>query len=173
MPRFVPLALTAALLCAGGVAVAQTTANASADAHGGAARVTGQVRHPLTLTRADLAKYKQHTVKVTYLGGMPAEVLRHHTFSGPLLLDVLSKAGPRFSAGKNDALGWGILVTGSNNYRALIAWGEIMPELAKTQIVLAISEDGKPLTTPRLAVPGDKGGGRYVDDVETIRVTGP
>jgi hypothetical protein len=48
-----------------------------------------------------------------------------------------------------------------------------MPELARTQILLATSMDGKPLAKPRLAVPGDKGGGRYVDDVTTIRVTGP
>jgi DMSO/TMAO reductase YedYZ molybdopterin-dependent catalytic subunit len=173
VPRFVPLALTAALLCAGVAVATETSALASSDAKGGATRVTGQVRHPLTLSVADLAKYKQHTVKVSYLGGMPMEALRHHTFSGPLLLDVLQKAGPRFSTAKNDALAWGILVTGAGNYRALIAWGEIMPELAKTQIVLAISEDGKPLAKPHLAVPGDKGGGRYVDDVATIRITGP
>jgi DMSO/TMAO reductase YedYZ molybdopterin-dependent catalytic subunit len=173
MPKLVPLALTATLLC-GGVAVAtETNALASSDARAGATKVTGQVRHPLTLSVADLAKYKQHTVRVSYMGGMPVETLRHHTFSGPLLFDVLRKAGPKFPAGKNTALGWGVLVTGSGNYRALIAWGEIMPELARTQILLATSMDGKPLAKPRLAVPGDKGGGRYVDDVATIRVTGP
>lgn len=173
MPRFVPLALTAALLCGGVAVVTETSALASSDAHAGAARVTGQVRHPLTLSTAELATYKQHTVKVSYMGGMPVETMRHHTFSGPLLFDVLQKAGPKFAAGKNTALGWGVLVTGSGNYRALIAWGEIMPELARTQILLATSMDGKPLAKPRLAVPGDKGGGRYVDDVTTIRVTGP
>jgi DMSO/TMAO reductase YedYZ molybdopterin-dependent catalytic subunit len=172
VPKLVPLALTAALLTGGAVAVVEQT-SADAASPTATARVTGDVKHPLNLSVGDLAKFKQHTVKVSYLGGMPAEVLRHHTYSGPLLLDVLQKAGPKFRAGKNDPLGWGILVTGGGNYRALIAWGEVMPELARTQIVLAITEDGKPLSKPRLAVPGDKGGGRYVDDVATIRVTAP
>jgi hypothetical protein len=171
VPRFVPLAVTAALLC-GGVAVAtETTALASSGTAAGALRVTGQVHHPLKLTLADLAKYKQHTVKVTYTGGMPERV-QHHTFSGPLLFDVLTKAGPTFGKAKNDALRWGILVTGSGNYRALISWAEILPANASTQILLAISEDGKPLTKPRTVLPGDRGGGRYVGDVATIKVFG-
>jgi hypothetical protein len=171
VPKLVPLALTAALIC-GGVAVAtETSAHAFTDAAN--ARVTGQVRHPLNLSIAALKKYKQHTAKVTYLGGKP-EVLQHHTFSGPLLVDVLKKADPKFSTvAKNDPLAWSILVTGGGNYRALIAWAEIMPEIGNKQILLAISEDGKPLDKPRTAVPSDKGGGRYVGDIATIKVYGP
>jgi len=172
VPRLVPLALAAALLTGGAVVVAeQTTASAASDA--GAARVTGQVKHPLKLSIAELATFKQHTVKVSYLGGMP-EVMQHHTFSGPLLLDVLKKAGPEFRAAvKNDSLGWGVLVTGGGNYRALISWGEIEPKIGDKEILLAIKQDGKPLTKPRTAVPSDKGGGRYVGDVATIKVYGP
>jgi hypothetical protein len=172
MPRLVPLALTAALLTGGAVvAVEQTTAHAAPNADAG--RVIGQVKHPLAISVGTLAQYKQHTVNVTYLGGKP-EVRQHHTFSGPLLIDVLNKANPTFNpARKNDALGWSILVSGGGNYRALIAWAEIMPEIGNQQILLAISEDGKPLDKPRTAVPNDKGGGRYVGDIATIKVYGP
>jgi hypothetical protein len=170
VPKLVPLALTAALLTGGAViAVEQTSASATSDA--GATRVTGQVRHPLNLSIAALKKYKQHTVKVTYTGGQPERV-QHHTFSGPLLYDVLQKAGPKFGTAKNDLLRWGILVTGGGNYRALIGFGEVFPANANSPILLAISEDGKPLDKPRTAVPGDKGGGRYVGDVATIKVFG-
>jgi hypothetical protein len=167
--RFVPLALSAVLL-AGGVAGAEVATGSSASAAGGGFAITGHVKHPLHLRLADLAKYPQHTVQVTFVGGKP-ERTQNHTFSGPLLIDVLNAAGPQFdAAAKNDALRWGILVTGSGNYRALIAWSELDPHLGAKQVLLSMTEDGKPLDAPRIALPDDKGGGRYVGGVTDVRL---
>jgi hypothetical protein len=171
VPRFVSLALTAALVC-GGVASAEAIASSSASAAGRTTAVTGQVKHPLHLSRGALAKYKQHHASVTYMGGMPVETEQHHTFSGPLLLDVINAAGPRFSTAiKNDQLRWGLLVVGEGNYRALISWGEIEPKLENEPILLAITQDGKPLALPRLVIPGDHHGGRYVGGITKIKVS--
>lgn len=156
---------TAAFLC-GAVAVAGSSASATA----GGFAVTGQVEHPLHLDPAGLAKYPHHTGQVTYVGGKP-ERTQNHTFTGPLLIDVLNAAGPRFStAAKNDALRWGVLPIGSGNHRALIAWGEIDPHLGAKQILLATSQDGKTLDAPRAVVPDDHGGGRYVGGITGVKV---
>src|SRR5262249_14363734 len=52
------------------------------------------------------------------------------------------------------------------------AWGELDPDFGNKQIVLALTQDGQSLATqgPRLVVPGDVRGGRYVSGVETIRL---
>jgi hypothetical protein len=46
-----------------------------------------------------------------------------------------------------------------------------VPDFGNRGILLAISEDGKPLPRPRLVVPGDVKGGRYVSDLAELRVT--
>lgn len=63
-------------------------------------------------------------------------------------------------------------MTGSDDYQAVVAWGEIDPEFANTPIVLALTEDGRSLAEegPRLVVPSDERGGRYVSEVVKIRV---
>jgi len=37
-------------------------------------------------------------------------------------------------------------------------------------VLLAVIQDGQPLTQPRLVVPGDIHGGRYVSDVVSVRL---
>ena len=48
------------------------------------------------------------------------------------------------------------------------AWGEIDPGFAGNEVLLAVEEDRHPLKRPRLVVPGDERGGRYVSDVTTV-----
>ncbi|HEY3682043.1 MAG TPA: hypothetical protein VGL93_03345 [Streptosporangiaceae bacterium] len=51
---------------------------------------------------------------------------------------------------------------------AALSWGEIDPDFGATPALLAYTEDHKPLPRPRLIVPGDLKGGRYVSNVATV-----
>ena len=65
---------------------------------------------------------------------------------------------------------FGVLAVGADGYAALVSFGEISPEFGDRGVLLATAEDGKPLERPRLVVPGDVKGGRYVSDVVELRV---
>jgi hypothetical protein len=65
-----------------------------------------------------------------------------------------------------------VLATGSDGYQALVAYGEIDPGFGAKEVLLAISQDDVSLADagPRLVVPGDKRGGRYVSNVVRVRL---
>src|SRR5262245_18150570 len=135
--------------------------------------VSGKVADKLVLTGAELAQLplQIHTVTVTFQSGS-TQVMR--TFTGPLLYDVLQYAGPLFNdKNRNDRLRFYVnAYAGSDGYQAIVAWGEIDPGFGNKQVLLAITEDGVPLDDqgPRLVVPGDIRGGRYVTGVTRIRL---
>src|SRR5262249_43926787 len=132
--------------------------------------VKGDVQHKLKLTTDDLAALPQETVTVKFLAGSTSQT---HTYVGALLLDVLNMAGPEFDPNiKNDNLRHSLAVTGSYGYRVVVAWGECDPGFEAKQVLLAESEDGQSLATagPRLVVPGDIHGGRYVTNVVSVRL---
>ncbi|MGW6505285.1 molybdopterin-dependent oxidoreductase [Nonomuraea angiospora] len=58
----------------------------------GTVKVRGQVARPRSFTMARLRSLPQHTVRVRYQTSHGAE---KHTFTGPLLSDVLQLAEPR------------------------------------------------------------------------------
>jgi DMSO/TMAO reductase YedYZ molybdopterin-dependent catalytic subunit len=158
------------LLVAGLVAAVALAAPAAAQAPAATFQVTGDVSTPLTLTTADLGKLPQHKLRVKFLSGSSKE---RHTYRGPYLYDVVSQAQPDFDPDiKNDKLRFYVAATGADGYAAIVSWGEIDPDFAGRKIMLAISEDGRSLATdgPRLVVPRDKRGGRYVSNVISIRV---
>jgi hypothetical protein len=96
---------------------------------------------------------------------------QHHIYVGPRLVDVLAQAGPQFDpATKNDKLRHFVSVSATDGYRALVSYGEIDPSFENKDVLLATSEDGRPLDTdgPRLVVPGDIAGGRYVTNVVRV-----
>src|SRR4051794_27617491 len=136
--------------------------------------VTGNVQQRLRLSVADLAAMdNQQSVDVTYRAAGGTE---HHVFTGPLLLDVLARAVPRFDpAIKNDKLRHYVSVTASDAYQALVAYGEIDPSFENKKILLAVTQDGASLAEqgPRLLVPGDVAGGRYVTGVVKVRLDKP
>ncbi len=107
---------------------------------------------------------------LAYRAGAATE---HHTFTGPLLLDVLARAVPRFDpAIKNDRLRHDVSATASDAYQALVAYGELDPAFENKQILLATTQDGVSLADqgPRLVVPGDTAGGRCVTGVVKVRL---
>ena len=145
----------------------------TAGAKDAAARVVvkGDVQLKLKLTVADLAAIQpQQSLTVTFLSGSTPQT---HTYTGPRLIDVLNRAVPEFDpAIKNDNLRHFVAVTGSDGYKVVVAWGEFDPNFEAKNILLAVTEDGASLATagPRLVVPGDSRGGRYVTNVVTVRL---
>lgn len=147
------------------------TTDPGASAHSASWTVTvnGAVDAAATLAVSDLEALPQHEQEATYQSGDSTET---HTFEGPLLLDVLDLAGPAFDEGaKNDKLNHAVVVTASDGYVAAVAWGEIDPEFENKEVLLALREDGAPLVDgPRLTVPGDGRGGRYVSAVVDVTI---
>ncbi|MFC6010446.1 hypothetical protein [Nocardia lasii] len=51
-----------------------------------------------------------------------------------------------------------------------MAWGEFDPGFAATPVLVAYREDEVDLAAPRLVVPGDIKGGRYVSELTSLTV---
>ena len=172
-------------LVAGGVAAASTltlaTAATAAPAAGtpavsaapsAAVTVTGLVHHRLALTLPALRSLPRHSVTVTFQTGSGPQT---HTYAGPLLYDIMQKADPVVRpAVKNDLLRDYVAATAvaTDGYQAIVSWGEIDPSYEGKQVLLAVNEDGVPLTRGQLVlvVPGDTAGGRYVAGVTNLRL---
>lgn len=156
-------------------ASSQTPAPASASAHppaeAGAVRITGAVRQPGVRTAAQLAAIPSQTVAVTF--GTEKGTQRH-TEVGVPLSTLLEQAAPVLTAGrKHDELTIGVLVVGADGYQALVSYGELAPALGNSGALLATSQDGTPLARPRLVLPKDGQGARYVSDVVELHVVHP
>jgi hypothetical protein len=165
--RRVPVVAAAAGLLVIGVAAGPTEAGR---AHQDVVVVEGDVHRRLRLTAADIEGLHQWTVTVMFQSGTSTQT---HTYTGALLLDVLDLAEPDFNPDvKNDFLAHVVSATGSDGYRATVAWGEFDPGFEGKQILIATKEDDIPLGDggPRLVVPDDIRGGRYVSDVVTLRL---
>ncbi|GAA0631138.1 molybdopterin-binding oxidoreductase [Sporichthya brevicatena] len=127
--------------------------------------VTGAVGDRGPISRAALARFDQRAVRMTYrTSGGP----QTHRYTGPLLLDVLRAVEPNFSSDRHDPLRYAILVQATDGFLSAIAWGEIDPELANKRAIVALTEDGKKLTRPRIVLPSDAHGARQVYDVASI-----
>ncbi|MFH8637333.1 molybdopterin-dependent oxidoreductase [Streptomyces goshikiensis] len=137
----------------------------------GEVRVGGEVAKPYSVTLADLRKLRQASVEVKFIS---AKGEQRHTYQGVPLHDVLKTAEPRFDAAKkNGQLRGFVSATGGGDYRAVFAWAEIDPGFAKSQVLLAVSEDGVAFDDaagPRLVVPQDTKGGRYVSELNQLWV---
>lgn len=169
--RFSPRTLfpiCVALAIAAGCTTA-TSPSASVEAPPpGQVRLTGAVRN---LGVQGLTDLPSETVAASFQTGKGPE---RHTEQGVRLFAVLERAGLALVAGqKHDELSTGVLVIGADGYRALISYGEMAPGLGERAVLLATTEDGRPLARPRLVVPGDVKGSRFVTDVVELRVVRP
>ncbi|MFI6001531.1 molybdopterin-dependent oxidoreductase [Streptomyces sp. NPDC051366] len=135
----------------------------------GEVRVGGEVGKPYTLTLSDLRKLPQTSAAVKFTS---AKGDQEHTYQGVPLHEVLKAAEPRFDQSKkNGQLRGVVAATGGGDYRAVFAWAELDPGFAKSRILLAVSEDGVPFDDaagPRLVVPQDTKGGRYVSELNQL-----
>ncbi|MFD4864343.1 molybdopterin-dependent oxidoreductase [Streptomyces sp. NPDC058412] len=166
-----PAAATSASSSASASASPSAAPSSSAPLKPGEVRVAGQVDKPYTLTLTDLRAMPQTSVSVEFTS---AKGPQKHTYKGVLLHDVLKNAQPRFDASKKNGQLRGVAVaTGGGDYRAVFAWAEIDPGFAKSQVLLAVSEDDVPFedaSGPRLVAPQDTKGGRYVSELNQLWV---
>ncbi|SEL69934.1 molybdopterin-dependent oxidoreductase [Rhodococcus maanshanensis] len=131
-------------------------------------RIAGAVREPVTLTTERLRSFPAQTQAVEFDSSKGRQ---SHVYDGAALADVLNGLGVVTDpSAKNAALRLAVLATGSDGYRAALSWGEFAPDFAATPVLVAHTEDGRPLEQPRLVVPGDSKGGRYVSGLTELRV---
>jgi molybdate transport system substrate-binding protein len=138
--------------------------------------IKGLVGTPRSFTRDDLMQLPAETVNVSFQAGQGTT---QATFTGTRLLNVFDAAGGAKlpTDGNNAKLRTTVMVTGADGYQVALGWGELDPEFGAAPILLAYSQDDKPMGDKqgmaRLVVPSDKRGGRYVSTVKSIEIRDP
>ena len=134
----------------------------------GTVTVSGDVSTPQTLTLDALRALPSRTEAVTFNTKQGPE---SHTYTGCSLDAAVTQAQPVGDvAAKHPLLSLAILATGADGYSAALAWGEVSESMAPRAPMVAYTEDGYPLDEPRLVVPADADGARYVRDLIELRV---
>ncbi len=118
-------------------------------------QVVGDVANPLTLTLKDLE------------GMRPASLtLRFHTYTGVPLIDVINRAGLRFSTSPQMLMRKYVYIQGLNGQSATISFPEFTKEFNSQLILLAYLVDLRPVVGPgfvTLVVQDDKSTIRYIN----------
>jgi hypothetical protein len=137
--------------------------------------LSGAVADPTIVTPQTLAALNQSTTETaTYLAGGSRAT---DTYTGVSLWTLIQDAGLLTDPSiKNDLLGFVVVATGSDGYRAVISLGEIDPAFGKQPDLVAFSDTGGQLGpggtdgAMRLVLPGDVAGGRYVSNLVSLQV---
>ena len=136
--------------------------------------VAGQVTKSAVFNLNRLQQFAPAQQNITYfaMGSVVSE-----TFTGVLLWDLLNNppvsgivTNPNV---KNDILHKVVVVTGTDCYQSVFGAGEFNPSFGGSQIMVAYATGGKSLGDDgfaRIAVPGDKAGGRFVSNIAKIVV---
>ena len=99
--------------------------------------LTGDLVRPASLTVPGLLAWPQHTADVSF--ECATSGIRRHRFTGPLLHDVLTEAGPGFDpARRKDRLRFLIAVSGADGHQALLTCAEIDPDFGRAPVLLAV-----------------------------------
>lgn len=130
--------------------------------------LTGPAGQHVTLTAAQLAVLPRVKVTLDNHG-------TQHDFEGPLLIDVLAKAGaPTGAAIHGPELATIVLVTAKDGYQVAIGLGEADPGTRPNRIILADRSDGQPLGATagpfQLVIEGDVRPARSARMVTAIEV---
>ncbi|WP_428492575.1 hypothetical protein [Rhodopila sp.] len=139
------------------------------------ATLSGAVADPTIVTPETLSQlYNATTETATYLAGSASTT---DTYTGVSLWTLIQGAGLLTDpAVKNDLLGFAVVATGSDGYRAVISLGEIAPNFGNQQDLVAYADSNGQLGPNgsdgalRLVVPGDQAGGRYVSNLVSLQV---
>ena len=139
------------------------------------ATLSGAVADPTIVTPETLSQlYNATTETATYLAG-PSPTT--DTYTGVSLWTLIQSAGLLTDpAIKNDLLGFAVVATGSDGYRAVISLGEIAPDFGNQQDLVAYADTNGQLGPNgsdgalRLIVPGDQAGGHYVSNLTSLQV---
>lgn len=176
--RWILLAVTATLALApvsgcGSTATAPTgaavtTTPARPVSPPGTVLVTGALKQPSPVTIDQLHGMAMHAVQVEFQNDKGTE---HHTEVGVPLAQLIPPTALATQDKKHDLLSFAVLAVGVDGYQAVVSYGEISPDFANKDVLVAVSEDGKPLSRPRLVVPGDVKGARYVINLIELHVS--
>jgi hypothetical protein len=94
------------------------------------------------------------------------------TYSGVPLIDLLVKLGvPDKPHGKQFRIY--LVAVGSDGYEVVYSLGEVTPDVSKSTVLVADSEDGKPITQDgplKMIATGEKRPARWVRNLVAIRV---
>lgn len=63
-----------------------------------------------------------------------------------------------------------MLAVGADGYAATVSYGGVSPDFGNRGLLVALTEDGKPLARPRLVVSCDVKGVRFVSDLVELQV---
>ena len=139
--------------------------------------LNGKVKNPRRFSLTDLQQYPTSSqITVSYYSGSQGLVTK--TYIGVPLIDLLNDAVIiTDSTRKNDILRKAVLVRATDCYEVVISLGELMSDFGHQQVLVAFATaDGQPLNDTegmaRLIVPGDKSGGRFVSNINRIKVLG-
>ena len=131
-------------------------------------QVTGAVKQPLSLTAGDLAKMPRASAKTAVKGV-------ETNYEGVWIHEILKRAGaPQGETLRGKALAGYVLAEAQDGYQVVFSLGELDPEFADSQILVADTANGKPLSGEqgrfRLVVPKDKMGSRSVRMLTRLEV---
>lgn len=132
--------------------------------------ISGDVPHPRTFQEQDWKQLKHVSVTATNTHDKKTA-----TYSGVPLHGLLKEAGVPFGENlRGKSFSTTIVVSASDGYRAAFSIAELDDSVGNLQVLVADSEDGKPLAEGagplRLIVPSDKRPARWVRMVKTIRI---
>jgi hypothetical protein len=140
------------------------------------AGITAQMPAPLKITFGD----KTATWTATTLAALPHKTISVHnehtkadeTYSGVALIDLLTPLGvhaqPR---GKDFELY--VVAVGSDDYEVVYSIGEVTPDVSGGTVIVADTENGKPLADDgplKMVATGEKRPARWVRNLVAIRV---
>jgi hypothetical protein len=137
----------------------------------GSLTINGDVKNPTTYTFAQLQAMPQLNQTVSFLSGTTPST---NTETGPSLISLIQAAQPKFlSCDPNDELRFYVEVTSSEDgYASTESYAELDPTLNNTMSLMSLIENGASQASvgPRLTVPGDVKGGRYVSGSAIVTV---
>jgi DMSO/TMAO reductase YedYZ molybdopterin-dependent catalytic subunit len=133
--------------------------------------LTGAVARPGTFDLARLQALPATRAEVMYITGNGPQT---GIFVGPSLWDLLVDAGVGASGPPPDLLRQYVVATASDDYRVVLAMGDLLPDFGAQPVMVAYERDGQALGPEegmaRLVVPGDKRAGRNVFQLARLDV---
>lgn len=131
----------------------------------------GPAGQAVTLTAADVAALPRVSFVFDAHG-------QKHTYEGPLLIDVLARAGaPTGKALRGPALAHAVVVRASDGYAVVYGLAELDPGTRANRVILADEADGAPLDAKegpfRVVAEGDlrpARGARLVTSIEVVNL---
>lgn len=138
------------------------------DLNTGTVRVSGDVSTVVTFTAHTMRALPHRTESVTFqTHAWP----QNRSYQGCSLEDMITAAGPIGKGGaRHPLLTVAVVATGADGYAATLSWGDVSAHLTSRPALVAWSEDGVMLGRPRLVVPDDLNGARYVADLTELAV---